>query len=539
MSENLQILLLEDNPGDARLIQEFLKESRREQFLLVNAASLGAGLEYLKTHTPDVILLDLGLPDSQGLNTLDTVILDAPHIPVIVLTGLNNADLALQAVHAGAQDYLAKGEFTSDFLIRIIRYAVERKQAENKLRKNEADMKKAQQVAHVGSWIWHIQTNQLEWSDEMHRIFGLDAGEFSGNLSEVMRRSIHPDDWPAVEASNRLVIEQKKPTPLEYRILLPDGSQRVVWAEAGELQLDEEGRPALLSGIVRDITDSDRQKREILQRNHEINLLYEAGRQISESLNLESIYLTFHELISKNLKCDQLIIAGFDARTRLISAEFAFAEGKPVEVSAIPPIPLEPEGRGIQSPVIRSGEARNIGNYQEELKSTNTNYYIDEEGTIAGEGRVPDDGQYTQSAMIIPMKLNNQVIGAVQIQSYQKNAYSQDDFRIAQSLVSQIAVAANNALLYKQSLQEIEIRKQAEKTVNQMAAELNKNNEKLTRLYHVSNTLIQGSPLHREGLTQLVVDTIAGDIGQVCCSLYLIEPGTNELSLAASSEFFP
>ncbi len=88
---------------------------RREHFLLVNAASLGAGLEYLKTHTPDVILLDLGLPDSQGLNTLDTVILDAPQIPVIVLTGLNNADLAVQAVHAGAQDYLAKGEFTSDF----------------------------------------------------------------------------------------------------------------------------------------------------------------------------------------------------------------------------------------------------------------------------------------------------------------------------------------------------------------------------------------------------------------------------------------
>ncbi len=535
MRENLQILLLEDNPGDARLIQEYLKESRREMFSLVNAATLAAGLEHLKTSSPDVILLDLGLPDSQGLNTLETVILNTPHIPVIILTGLNNAEMAVQAVHAGAQDYLAKGEFTSDFLIRVIRYAVERKQAENRLRKNETDLKKAQQAAHVGSWIWHIQTNQLEWSDEMHRIFGLDKSEFTGDLSDVMQRSIHPDDWPAVEASNRLVIEQKKPTPLEYRIILPDGSQRVVWAEAGELQLDEEGLPALLSGIVRDITDSDRQKNEILQRNQEINLLYEAGRQISESLNLEIIYQTFHEFVSRNMQCDMLVIASFDAHTQLISAAFAISEGKPVEVSAIPPIPLEPEGYGIQSPVIRSGMARNIGDYQEELKNTNTNYYIDNEGAIAGGRRVPEDGQYTQSAMIIPMKLNNQVIGVVQIQSYQKNAYSQDDFRIAQSLVSQIAVAANNATLYKQSLLEIEIRKQAENTVYQLAAELNINNEKLTRLYNVSNTLIQGSSLNREGLTQLVVDTIAEDIGQVCCSLYLINPGASKLVLAASS----
>ena len=535
MKEKLQILLLEDNPGDARLIQEFLKENRREKFSLVNAASLAAGLEYLKTSSPDVLLLDLGLPDSQGLNTLEIVILRAPQVPVIVLTGLNNAELAVEAVHAGAQDYLAKGELTGDFLIRVIRYAIERKQAENKLRKNEADLKKAQQVAHVGSWIWYIQTNQLEWSDEMHRIFGLDKGKFTGDLADVMQRSIHPDDWPAVEASNRLVIEQNKPIPLEYRIILPDGSQRVVWAEAGELQLDEEGRPAQLSGVVRDITDSDRQKNEILQRNHEINLLYEAGKQISESLNLKSIYLTFHELVSKNMKCDQLFIASFDPNNQLISAEFALSEGKLVETGVIPPIPLEPEGHGIQSSVIRSGIARNIGDYQEELKKTNTNYYIDEEGTIADEGRVPDDGQYTQSAMIIPLKLHNQVIGIVQIQSYQKNAYSQDDFRIAQSLVSQIAVASNNATLYKQSLQEIEIRKQAENTVYQLAAELNINNEKMTRLYTVSNTLIQGSSLNREGLTQLVVDTIAEDIGQVCCSLYLMNPGANVLALAASS----
>ena len=286
---------------------------------------------------------------------------------------------------------------------------------------------------------------------------------------------------------------------------------------------------------MQDITEIKRQKNEILKRNQEINLLYEAGKQISESLDLENIYLRFYESISQNMKCDTMYIASFDAQTELISAEFAVIEGKQAEVSGFPVIPLEPEGQGIQSPVIRSGNAQRINDTQEALKTTSTKYYIDEGGSVADEGHVPEDGQYTQSSLIIPMKLKNQVIGVVQIQSYEKNAYSEDDFRIAQSLVSQITMAANNALLYQQSLQEIEHRKQAENIIYQQAAELKINNERLTRLYRVSNSLIQGSALNRERLIHLIADTIVTEIGGICCSIYSKIPDTNQLALTASS----
>ena len=230
------------------------------------------------------------------------------------------------------------------------------------------------------------------------------------------------------------------------------------------------------------------------------------------------------------MKCDTMYIASFDAQTELISAEFAVIEGKQAEVSGFPVIPLEPEGQGIQSPVIRSGNAQRINDTQEALKTTSTRYYIDEGGSVADEGHVPEDGQYTQSSLIIPMKLKNQVIGVVQIQSYEKNAYSEDDFRIAQSLVSQITMAANNALLYQQSLQEIEHRKQAENIIYQQAAELKINNERLTRLYRVSNSLIQGSALNRERLIHLIADTIATEIGGICCSIYSKIPDTESTS---------
>ena len=131
----------------------------------------------------------------------------------------------------------------------------ERKQTEEALRDNELALKKAQQVAHVGSWAWHISQDRLEWSDEMYRIFGIEKAGFSGKLSDVITNAIHPDDRAAVEQSNSSVIQEKNPIPLEYRIIRPDGTVRVVWAEAGELILNKDGQPEILSGIVQDITE--------------------------------------------------------------------------------------------------------------------------------------------------------------------------------------------------------------------------------------------------------------------------------------------
>jgi PAS domain S-box-containing protein len=145
------------------------------------------------------------------------------------------------------------------------------REAAMELKKSEADLKKAQKVANVGNWAWHIRTNRLEWSEQMFHIFGIDRGSFTGDLSDVISRAIHPDDRAAVEWANLSVIRDKKPAPLEYRILWQDGTVRTVWAEGGELTLDEAGNPAILTGIVQDITDrkraEDRIHRETSLRN--------------------------------------------------------------------------------------------------------------------------------------------------------------------------------------------------------------------------------------------------------------------------------
>ncbi len=144
----------------------------------------------------------------------------------------------------------------------------ERKQAEEMLKLSQAALNKAQQTAHLGSWTWHIQSNQLEWSDEMYRIFGIDQETFVGDLSDVISRAIHPDDRAKVEQSNLSVINDGRPQPLEYRVIWPDGSIRMIWAEAGELILDQAGNPAFLTGIAQDVTER-KMYREVLRESTE------------------------------------------------------------------------------------------------------------------------------------------------------------------------------------------------------------------------------------------------------------------------------
>jgi signal transduction histidine kinase len=130
---SIKVLLIEDNPGDARLIQEMLKEAATTQFELTHVDRLAAGLGRLGEEMFDVVLLDPGLPDSHGLDTFTKTRTQAPDVPVVLLSGLDDESIALEAVRKGAQDYLLKGRVDSHLLTRAVHYAIERHRAEEAL----------------------------------------------------------------------------------------------------------------------------------------------------------------------------------------------------------------------------------------------------------------------------------------------------------------------------------------------------------------------------------------------------------------------
>jgi CheY-like chemotaxis protein len=135
-SEVIKILQVEDNPGDARLIKEMLAEAgangSRLLVSLTHRERLEQALSLLAQEPFDLILSDLSLPDSHGLDTVRQIVKAAPTLPVIVVTSLDDQLLELQAIQAGAQDYLIKGQLDEHLLARTIRYSIERKQTKMK-----------------------------------------------------------------------------------------------------------------------------------------------------------------------------------------------------------------------------------------------------------------------------------------------------------------------------------------------------------------------------------------------------------------------
>jgi PAS domain S-box-containing protein len=177
----------------------------------------------------------------------------------------------------------------------------ERRAGEVHLRRSEQALRQAQRVARVGSWAWHVRTNRLEWSEEMYRIFGLDPVSFSADLQDVVARSIHPDDRPAVEQSNLSVSRDGVPVPLEYRVVRPDGSTRAVWAEAGVLHRDEVGNPEMLTGIVQDITERKAAEKALRESEARFRALVEQAGDGFELLDGDGRYLNVNTAACRQL----------------------------------------------------------------------------------------------------------------------------------------------------------------------------------------------------------------------------------------------
>ncbi len=136
----IAILLIEDDLAEARLIQEILRNFDLNQFVLTHVQRLQTGLNRLRQEQFDLVLLDLTLPDSQGLASIELLVQNFSHLPVVVLTNTNDNQLAIEAVRQGAQDYLVKRKINIDVLVRSIQYGIERQKASDLLRETNENL---------------------------------------------------------------------------------------------------------------------------------------------------------------------------------------------------------------------------------------------------------------------------------------------------------------------------------------------------------------------------------------------------------------
>ncbi|PSB08658.1 hypothetical protein C7B62_16060 [Pleurocapsa sp. CCALA 161] len=165
------VLLVEDNLGDAFLIQEQFKSAKTFEYLIVHVDYLAKAITYLEQCPCDAILLDLSLPDSQGIETLKTIGKKAFQIPIVILTGTNDEELAIQAVRQGAQDYFVKGQVMGKVLVHALHYAIERKLIEEQLKTRTSQLEALNQELEAFSYtVSHDLRNPLTVIKGMARL---------------------------------------------------------------------------------------------------------------------------------------------------------------------------------------------------------------------------------------------------------------------------------------------------------------------------------------------------------------------------------
>jgi DNA-binding NtrC family response regulator len=163
--DSIRVFLIEDNNDDAELVFRFLTGGQNVHFAVERANTLSSALDRLGGEKYDVILSDLGLPDSWGLDTFVKVHTAYPDIPIIILTGLDDETGALEAVHRGAQEYLVKSQINSRNLVRVIRYSIERQNLLVRLERSLKEIKTLRGLLPICAWCKNIRDDKGYWKN--------------------------------------------------------------------------------------------------------------------------------------------------------------------------------------------------------------------------------------------------------------------------------------------------------------------------------------------------------------------------------------
>ncbi len=262
----IRVLVVEDNSGDLLILRRLLGGCGGFHLTAVDRVS--KALEHLENDRDvDVVLLDVSLPDSHGpeLDSLARILDRAPKVPVILLTGIEDEELAVRAVREGAQDYLIKRRVETDLLVRSIRYSMGRKQAEEELRESEERYALAVRGANDGLWDWRLSTGRIYFSPRWKAMLGLREDEVQEHPDEWFNR-VHFEDLPAVRAALDDHLAGNAPHfESEHRIRHRDGSYLWVLSR-GIAVRDRAGEAYRLAGSQSDVT-TRKTAEERLQHN--------------------------------------------------------------------------------------------------------------------------------------------------------------------------------------------------------------------------------------------------------------------------------
>ncbi len=436
----LRILLVEDNPGDARLVREVLAESNAHQFELVHVDRLRDGLEHLQSGSFDLVLLDLGLPESTGLKTLIRVHAVSPTIPIIVLTGNDDEDLGISAVRMGAQDYLVKGTVESNLLVRSMYYAIERARTLDTLRRVARENNRlASAITNVTTGVFIIEPNLP--GDPIIFVNPAFLAMTGYTVEEVLGRNWRLPQGSGADPSTLDAIDlsmaRRHPFSGVLRGFRRDGT--TFWSDLTISPVyDAEGDLINFVGLQTDVTQ--RVREEETQR-----FLTKASELLAASLDYQATLENVAQLIVPTLAdCCTIHIRHDNGAFQRVAAAHVDPE-KVALLNELPQSDRVPKESTINSvlSVVESGRPRYV-------------FHVTEKDLV---GSACDGDHLTQlrrlnpnSMMIVPLVARGRVFGAIVLaMSDSGRHFEPADLALVEDLARRAALAVDNAWLYREA----------------------------------------------------------------------------------------
>jgi PAS domain S-box-containing protein len=273
MNNGLVILTVEDNPSDLFLLEHMLRSSGLEISQLYSTDTIAEAYRLLREREIHLVLLDLSLPDSWGIHSYMQLKPVVQKIPVIILTGLSDTTVALEAIKEGAQDYLVKSELTEGLLAKTIQYSLERKRNLEYLRESNERFNTVVKATNDAIWDWDIAAGKLSIvGDTYQQLFGHDMAG-AASLEDLWEAVMHPDDFTRVVSKLNRVIGEGGAGKWEdeYRLRKASGEYAYVHDRG---YIIHSGGPVRMIGAIQEITARKRSEEIILASEERYRQLF-------------------------------------------------------------------------------------------------------------------------------------------------------------------------------------------------------------------------------------------------------------------------
>lgn len=259
----LNLLIVEDNQGDYDLLREYIDASTLSVQKILYAKRISEVPILIDGNTIDIVLLDLSLPDSTGVDSVITINRLLNKTPIVVLSGATGIKIAMEAISSGAQDFLVKGEFDEKLLSKTLQYSIERKRILETLQESNERYEFVNKATMDTIWEYNFKTGIGKWGEGIINVFGYSKNDIYFNNS-VWQKFIHPDDIEETTKNLHFNFENKiENWEDEYRIKTAKGNYKDVYGR-GYILFDIDGKPFRMFGAITDITERKRLERELI-----------------------------------------------------------------------------------------------------------------------------------------------------------------------------------------------------------------------------------------------------------------------------------